>query len=316
MWRYNDFLGFYEVSFYDKAMVMFSDKMQKIWNKLIEEYNKLNDNCLKRELLNSALKIVKLYDLFPDLYQADIYDFGNGEFYKLAMKIEFAKKLVQLDVGESYIVEYTLKSIFSDSVLPEKITWTSSMPTVAEINSDGKVIARSQGKTIIKGKFCKSENTFEVMVGKLYNCEEYYCENSDYKCFSGVYTGTGALIYDILDYTENPCEYYTVRDHMDILINLGNSDAIGHIEGKWFVKTSLWNSYKDKCEIEYSSVDNLFRGPIIFSCQEAGSFIYSEYPYTFQGSLYNGSLILEVDTYVKNNKKHFTTQIHCHRIDY
>ena len=330
MWRVNDFLGFDEFSFYDQAMGLFSDKMQKLWNQLIEAYD-INDNCLKREILNDALKIVKLSDLFDDLYYADINDFGDGEFYNLATKIEFAKQIKHLEIGESYMVEYTLICL-SGNPLPEEITWSSSKSSVATINSEGKIIALSEGVTIIKGKLCDKEYTFKLEV-KGFNCEENYCNSiyqPDHPCFDGIYKGTGILEYYTFGPYDSDCQWYYVTDRITIISYIGS--------GACYFK-SIWSSEQsrpdylsggEKCYMEYDLIPNLwfiydyYLKPWRFvdcSCEGVNNFsIYlgdtqGGY-YDLSGRLEGNSLVFDVIRYI-SWPKYITkyTQIYCTRID-
>jgi hypothetical protein len=317
--------NFEQVSFYDSAIELFSDKMKKIWNECIEEYNGLNDNCLKREILYIASNIVTLSNLNTDLYQANIDDFGNGEIHNLANKIEFAKQLKHLEVGESYIVQYILKSP-SGNPLPESVSWSSSNTSVATINSDGEVTGKSKGVTIITGNICdKVENTFKVEVGG-FNCEEHYCENEDYSCYSGVYKGTGVINFYLLDWWGPPydCVIAYVRDRITITLNLGGSDIENLVESTWSSERYLWSSQKEDCEMSYETQDNSDDEPD-FSCRKKGAFSGGSSFYEFEGRLLvnytsegifiGNVLYLSVNMYVPNVGKNFDTVIQCSRID-
>ncbi|MBN1182801.1 MAG: Ig-like domain-containing protein, partial [Bacteroidales bacterium] len=242
---------FSEISFYDQAMGMFSAKMMNIWNELINLYD-IKDNCLKRELLEIAAKLVRLGDLISGLCQLDLDDFGDGEFYNLATKIEFAKPIKYMKINESYIVEYTLKCI-SGNPLPEKITWSSSKSSVATINSEGKIVALSEGVTTIKGKFCDIENTFKVEV-EGFNCEENYCNSiyqPDHPCFDGTYICTGALPKHDLWWPVG-CTYSEVTDRITVLIDLTSG---GYFKSTWTNEGAIYDLVEE-CIPYYNIIPN------------------------------------------------------------
>jgi hypothetical protein len=326
-----DLLGLDEVSFWGQAMVIINEKMEEIWNELIEIYDGLNDNCFKRELLNDAIKIVKLSDVLDDLYSADINDFGNGEFYDLATKMEFSTPVRHLEEGESYVVQYTLKNLFGDNAIPEVVSWSSNNPSVATINSDGKVSAHKEGVTIIKGKICDYENTFKVEVGG-FNCELNYCENRDNKCYTGTYKGTGTLpIYDYWTLYVGYCAYYKVRDQITILVDItgrGDYAYYAYFKSTWFGEISQWDFYTDKCYTLDSIVPNpdigilgsgLSTGQIDqfdLYCEGVNNFKTNFGDYILEGRLDGDFLIIDITKYVPAmNYQPVSTRIHCIRID-
>ncbi len=61
-----------ELPFWDSAREMFCEKMMKIWNECVVEYNGLYDNCLKREILDIALKILELNAVMGGTFCPDL----------------------------------------------------------------------------------------------------------------------------------------------------------------------------------------------------------------------------------------------------
>jgi hypothetical protein len=318
--------NFEDISFYGSAIGLFSAKMKKIWDELIEEYNGLTDNCLKRAILQHAISIAQLSNINRDLFQADLFDFGHGEVHDFATSLDFTSQLKHLEVGESYDVQYVLKSP-SGNPIPEKVIWSSSNSKVASINSDGKVIACSEGVAIIKGTICEMvENTIKVEVGG-YNCEVNYCSNQGDKCYAGVYRGTGVLPeYD--RWASTNCTYCKVRDHIDLLIDLtGKGSQMPYFRSTWSMTESIWNFNTDNCYTRTRTIPNLnivsiYPGLIenfsIF-CQKVNSFetllnFWDGY-YSFEGNLVGNVLVIKVVRYVRTSDQTRITWIRCFPID-
>jgi hypothetical protein len=178
-----------ELPFWDSAREMFSEKMMEIWNACVVEYDGLQNNCLKSAILDIALQILELNAVMggticPDLTFSDLNSLGNGGALNLANKLEFSTKLIVLDVDSSYAVQYSVKSI-SGAAITEPVSWSSSDPSVATIDANGKGIALKPGETIITGRICDIYNTVKVEVGV--DCENQYCANPYDSCYSGKY---------------------------------------------------------------------------------------------------------------------------------
>lgn len=278
--RFGNGTSFTDLPFYGTARDMFCAKMMKIWNELIVEYNRLNDNCLKREILDIGLGILEQNALLggfctelshPNL--SDMNDFGNGEFFNLANKIEFTKPVKHLDIGASYVVEYTLKSI-SGNTLPEVVSWSSNNPLVASINVDGKVTGLSDGEAIITGKICNIENTLKVYVGKV-DCENHYCVNNFGSCYSWTakFKCTGVTKSIRTDNrlncpkTTKQIRRYTIIDKLNDHYNKPYTD-IWTID----IKNDYYNSSTGKCEDYFAVESDIFGG--YFYCSSPAIFYY------------------------------------------
>ncbi|HEY5125292.1 MAG TPA: Ig-like domain-containing protein, partial [Ignavibacteria bacterium] len=245
---------FETLPFYGSAMEMFSEKMRRIWNECIVEYNGLEDKCLKRAIVKIASDIIALNqllgDICTDLTLSNFNDLCNGEVYKLANKIEFSTPVKHLEVGGSYVVQYTLKSIPGDvASIPEVVSWSSSNPSVASIDANGKVIALKDGVTTIKGKICDIENTFEVGVGGV-NCEKDYCLNKYNSCYSGTYKCTGVSSW-ARNYPGISCPYESVKSRFTLVGNIQDRQT-GYLETLCSVEYESYNPSTRKCERRYS----------------------------------------------------------------
>jgi len=300
-----------DLPFFFTAMEMFCEKMTKVWNDCVVEYNGLTDNCLKREILKIALNILALNqlngDICKDFSESDLNDFGNGEYYNLANKIEFVKQVKHLEVGGSYAVEYTLKCI-SGNPIPEIVNWSSSNPLVATINADGTVTGISNGETIITGKICDIENTLKVYVGGV-NCENDYCYNKNKSCYSGRYICT-SVASRIL--SSDQCGVYLHTERITIAGNLEISDLPSYHE---VIQTSDHHYYNDltgKCMWQYSISSS--KGPGgEFHCESIANFEFLPWmvaQYQFYCTLNGDRLNCEIKPGFW-----YATKMQCIRID-
>jgi len=235
----------------------------------------------------------------------------------LANDIEFSTPVKHLQVGESYVVQYTLKCL-SSNCIPEVMSWSSGDPSVATVDSDGKVIAKSKGEAIIKGKICEIENTFTVQVG--YDCEQYFCENTDYLCYNGVYKGTGIINFYLFDlgYPPHDCGYTQVTNRIVITVNFGESDIKNRVESTWLVEHHYWNRQLEGCDVYCSNQTDIqeegdyWPTELVFNCSDVG-FFHSRsnhfnylfdgtlsVKYTSDGTFIGDVLILDVKQYVPN----------------
>jgi hypothetical protein len=320
---------FTDLPFYGSAREMFCEKMMKIWNELIVEYKGLDDKCLKRAILDIALSILEQNALLggwcTDLSHPNLSDmnvFGSGEFFNLANKIEFSTPVKHLEVGQSYAIQYTLKSI-SGNTLPEVVIWSSSNPLVATIDANGKVIALKEGVTTIKGKICDIENTFKVEVGEN-NCELNYCINKNGRCYSGIYKGTGVLNYYSFPLYANSC-FPEVYDNTINLFTI-EVDLTGSHRG-YFKITSFTEDHKQVWDVDNFICVRSAYGPInstepdpFFYCLGIDYFVYGglyKYGYNIAGHLMGDLLILDVKVtaHTRGGHRIFATKIYCARTD-
>jgi hypothetical protein len=186
--------------FYSEAYTMFCEKVSRIWNNCKAEYEKLEDNCLKREISKIALNLAALSQAIagegsfcPGFSAGDLNDLGNGEAMNLAFKIELATQVKHLKIGDSYNIGYTLKSPSGTPPVPEVVSWSSSKPSVAEVDTNGIVYAKNEGVAFITGRICDITNDLKIEVGGGVNCETQYCLNRYDSCYSGRYLCTGVL---------------------------------------------------------------------------------------------------------------------------
>jgi hypothetical protein len=288
------------------------------------EYNRLDDNCLKREILEIALSILEQNELMggeicPDLTMPeDMNDFGNGELFNLANKIEFSTQVKHLEVGESYVVEYTLKSS-SGNPLPEVVSWFSSNPSVAAIDANGKVIALKEGVTIIKGKICDIENTLKVEVGGV-DCELHYCLNEHDSCYSGTYKCTGVVNSTVTHKWFPFCGYGTEKQkHRYTMVGELGLGGDPYYEDIWSIEGIDKIPYTNICGSSYSV--NFFNDELpntTFVCWgTSSSFSFKPDLHPFpsnRGYLKGDLLILDVD-YWAGDVGYKTTKFFCPRID-
>jgi hypothetical protein len=277
---------FYDLPFWDFAREMFCEKMTKFWNDCIVAYNGLDDKCLKREILSKALDILKLnakLPFCPDLSSSNLVDllnnFSNGEPFRLANEIEFPKPVKHLEVGQSFVVQYTLLSIKGDTALPEVVSWSSSNPSVATIDANGKVIAQKEGITIIKGTICDMiENTFKVEVGG-FNCEEDYCWNLNDSCYSGTYKCTGVLSWTHID-PYGGCRYKSVTKRYTLVGNLNpllHPLVPGYFETITDYEYEFYNNYTGTCQRVYQHYTSRSTdGDFICDYDRMGYFTYDQ----------------------------------------
>ena len=313
--RFGNGSSFTELPFYGTAREMFCNKMMKIWNELIVEYNGLNDTCLKREILDIALSILEQNALLggfctelshPNL--SDMNVFGNGEFFNLANKIEFTKPVKHLDIGATYIVEYTLKS-FSGNTIPEIVTWSSSNPLVATINADGKVTGISDGEAIITGNICDIENTLKVYVGKV-DCENHYCLNNSGSCYSWPhrYMCKGVTSYIETEYDFCGTRTYKQIDRFTLRGELNDPTPYENIYSSSY--ENKWNGRK--CDNSYYAGTETPDG--YFYCSAPALFYYkfASIHFYVQGSGYlkEDKIILNV-RYNAGDEGYKTTTFGC-----
>jgi len=313
--------GWSDLPFWDSARELFSDKMMKIWNACIAEYNGLGNKCLKRAILDIALQVLKLNAVVGGTFCPDLTDFssalnafGNGEALNLVNKIEFSTPIKDLEPDSSYLVQYILESI-SGNPLPEVISWSSSDPSVATINDEGLIIALKKGITVIKAKICDVENTFKLEVG--YNCEEYYCRNEDDSCFSGIYSCTGVISrIDTPFQTVVRCgnrwtirwEYYFAMEG-ELGQNLSSFKSIS-----FYSQLNRPIALSNECESIYEVYFNYNNKNSAFIC-EGRNFHFSRSGwYTNEGYLIGDLLIFDV-RYNSGNNYYKTTKFFCNRID-
>jgi hypothetical protein len=314
--------GWSDLPFWDSARELFSDKMMKIWNACIAEYNELENNCLKREILDIALQIIKLNSVMggtfaPDLTISSLHALGNGEALNLVNKIVFSEPIKDLEPDSSYLVQYTLKCP-SGNCLPEKVHWSSSHPSVASINDEGLIIALKKGITVIKAKICDVENTFKLEVG--YNCEKYYCRNEDNKCYSGKYSCTGVIsridnaIQNVVlcgnRWTIRWEIYYAMEGEISYLRqNLSSFKSI-----TFYSQLNKPIALSNECESIYEVYFNYNNKNSAFIC-EGRNFHFSRSGwYTNEGYLIGDLLIFDV-RYNSGNNYYKTTKFFCNRID-
>lgn len=320
--------SFTNLPFWNLAKEWFCEKMMKIWNELIVDYNRLDNYCLKREILDIALGIIEqnmrlggkdfCQNLgisesisFEDLFN----DFGNGEFYNLVNKIEFSTQVKHLEVGESYVAQYTLECL-SGNCIPEVVSWSSSNPSVASVNNEGVVTAHKNGKTTIKARICDIKNTFEVEVGG-FNCELDYCREDI--CYTGIYKGTGAMTYSWSKDWYDCDPTVTQNIYFTLTFNLGTTNVPNSIGT---ILYDVWSGYKDFTEICETksqivrSYDDYFQPTLDCSSYGIGNF-YGWYlgQYEFEGTLSGGVLTVTVKDYVSRLHRDVTTIIICTRID-
>jgi hypothetical protein len=259
--------------------------------------------------LDVALQILELntrmgLTICPNLTMPeDMNDFGNGEFFNLANKIEFSTQVKHLEMGGSYVVQYTLKSFTGDTAsIPEVVIWSSSNPSVATVDANGKVIAIKDGVTTIKGKICDIENTLKVEVGGC-NCEENYCYNEPGCCYSGTYKCTGVAIGTS---PGTNCPFGSWMGRFTLVGNLDRYQQQGYLEDLYSSEYESYNPITKQCERFYShGTSNESR---IFLCMETAYFLNSVsagYGLHFDGYLKGNSLTLVSGT----------TTLHCIRID-
>ncbi len=310
-----------DLPFWDFAMEMFSEKMMNLWNACVVEYNRLDDNCLKREILEIALSILEQNELMggeicPDLTMPeDMNDFGNGELFNLANKIEFSTQVIHLEVGESYVVEYTLKSS-SGNPLPEVVSWFSSNPSVATIDANGKVIALKEGVTIIKGKICDIENTLKVEVGGV-NCELHYCLNEHDSCYSGTYKCTG-VVNSTVRKVYYKCGYGTEKqkNRYTMVGELGYEGEDTYYEDIWYIEGINYNSHTDKCESRYAlNITGETSGRFSCSGTESFSWHINYQPNLLNRGYLKGDLLILDVKYWAGDVGYKTTKFFCPRID-
>ncbi len=307
-----DILGLDDPPFLGGAIDEINEKMKQIWDGLIVQYNKLNDNCSKRGILNKALNMIKLSDIVGDLlFNPDIHDFGTGEMYDLPTEIVFPTQVKDLEPDSSYLVEYTLKCL-SDNCITEKVAWFSSDPSVATIDDEGLITALKKGITVIKAQICDVENTFKLEVG--YNCEEYYCRNEDDSCYSGIYHCSGITTHttkgqhlECGPWQDEYITYYTMVGELGNKPGYWIENTIHNVENKPSI-----NGCQNYFKLDYDRI--YVKGA--FHCQGTNSFMY--WPYasfpTNEGHFSGDVLIFDV-RYPSGDEGYKTTKFFCNRID-
>ncbi len=299
--------NFDQSSLYRLAIEKFSAAMEMLYEDLVKKYNAIDeDNCLKREIIIKALRIETLQNYFHELYELDINRLNNGEYWRLAFKIEFPKSIKTLDIGASYEIDHSLISP-SDSVIQEDVSWTSSNPAVATVDSTGVVHALSDGVTTIQAELCTIQSTMKVIVGDP-NCEENYCLKG-YGCYDGIYAGTGVLTWS---YKNVNC-ITIVTERINVLVNLGETDVAGYFaSSKYYIKQE-WDNKLQGC------VEHLRIGPYInwfdprLYCYDIGQFSSVKSGFVIDGRLSERSLTLDISHYSETVKRDFHTRIFCTR---
>jgi len=313
----------HELSFWDFALEMLSEKMMNLWNACVVEYNGLEDMCLKRDVLDLALQILELNarlgeEICPDLsvsnFENLMNNFSNGEPLRLAHKIKFPTPVKHLEVGQSFLVQYALLNMVGDTALPEVVSWSSSNPSVASINSDGNVVASSEGTTMITGKICDIKNTFKVEVGGV-NCEEYYCSEICDSCYSGTYKGTGVMEYYHFNHElRDPLHCYkgtSNKKWYTLTIHLGRPFVTDYHGLASYSTFTLTDSEEESCETHASFNQGHNPFPYSLRCDKIGYFRDNIREY--EGTLSGG--VLTVIVHYRTFYGEFTAKIICSRID-
>jgi hypothetical protein len=213
--------------FHAQADAMFCEKVLRIWNNCKEEYDRLEDKCLKREIFKITANLFELSILTagegsfcPGFSLGNINDLGNGEISNLVNEIEFLKTVKHLEIEGTYLIEYNLKTISGNPPIPEVINWSSSNPSIASVNENGRVYAIKPGEATVTGRICDITNSIKIEVGGGVNCEKDYCINKYDSCYSGRYMCTGVLSYS----KENDDYYCPHISYLSRLTIVGSLD--------------------------------------------------------------------------------------------
>lgn len=320
-----DLFGIEEGSFVGVAKTRLSYEAERIWGTMVNAYEIASNNCIKREIIKDALNLIKLIDLFPLTFNPSLNEFGDGEAWDLTTMITFPAQTKHLEIGENYTVEYSLICP-SGNPLPENITWSSSKPSVATIDANGKIIAREEGKTVIKGKICDIENTFTVEVAGI-NCVLNYCSNPGFQCYTGTYKGSVTLpTYEA--YPTSTCGHYRITEDISLLFDFTYSQ-VSYVSSQWEVEEALPAHIPDEdiCYTVTTRISNP-NGPwrpngiitgALPGCVGLNEFTIElggwDNSLILSGGFYGGVLILEIKKYVWWTDETIFSQIYCQRID-